>query len=66
MAPRRRNEDRDRLDLRADREWIARVAAQSERLGISISAYIRQAVTRQLERDESERPAQPRRKKSTD
>lgn len=47
---------RDRIDLRADSIWIARVRRQAERLGISLSDYIRQATTRQLERDESSEP----------
>lgn len=47
---------RDRVDLRADPEWIARVEAQAKRLGINVSAYVRQAVTRQLERDEADAP----------
>jgi hypothetical protein len=63
MAGRKNDrEPRDRLDLRAEPAWIARVAAQAERLGISVSAYVRQATSRQLERDEAEWPARGRRK----
>jgi hypothetical protein len=62
VAPGRKKEDRDRIDLRADRQWIARIAVQADRLGISISAYIRQAVSRQLERDESDAPPKPKKK----
>jgi hypothetical protein len=43
---------RDRIDLRADPEWTARVQAQADRLGIALSAYIRMAVSERLERDE--------------
>lgn len=50
------DQQRDRIDLRAEPEWIARVDVQSKRLGISVSAYIRQAVTLKLERDEAEAP----------
>lgn len=49
---------RERIDLRADPAWIARVRRQAERLGISLSDYIRQATTRQLERDENTEPAE--------
>lgn len=47
---------RDRVDLRADPEWIARVLAQAKRFEQSISAYIRQAVTEKLEQDEQSDP----------
>jgi hypothetical protein len=49
---------RDRVDLRAEPDWIARVQRQADRLGISLSAYIRQATSRQLEQDEATDPAQ--------
>jgi hypothetical protein len=62
-ARRKRNIDRERVDLRGDADWIARVVAQADRLGLSLSAYIRQAVTWQVERDEAEAPAKPHRKK---
>lgn len=48
---------RDRIDLRAEPAWIARVERQARRLGTSLSAYIRQATTRQLEKDEQSDPA---------
>lgn len=47
---------RDRVDLRAEPEWIARVAAAAERFGLSLSAYIRLAVSERLERDEAGQP----------
>jgi len=51
------DETRDRIDLRATPEWIERVAAQADRFGMNLSAYIRAAVTEKLERDEAtERP----------
>jgi hypothetical protein len=67
LMPSDESQERDRIDLRADSAWIARVKHQAERLGIkSISAYIRQATTRQLIQDEREEaetaPRQPRRK----
>lgn len=47
------------IDLRAEPAWVARVERQAKRLGVSLSAYIRQATTRQLERDEASEPATP-------
>lgn len=49
---------RERIDLRAPAEWIARVEAMADRWQMNVSAYIRQAVTRQLEREEAEMAAQ--------
>jgi hypothetical protein len=62
---------RDRIDLRAEPEWIARVRHQARRLGFgSISAYIRHATTKQLavdEREEAEeKGCRPRGKKKAD
>lgn len=51
------SEPRDRIDLRAEPEWVARIKRQADRLGISISAYIRLATTRQLEQDEKTDPS---------
>ena len=48
---------RDRIDLRADPMWVARVERQAERFGTNVSAYIREAVTRRLEADESSDPS---------
>lgn len=47
---------RDRIDLRADPAWVARVERQAERLGLGVSAYIRQATTLKLEADEATDP----------
>lgn len=47
---------RDRVDLRADPAWIARVERQATRKTIGLSAYIRQAVTAALEADEATDP----------
>ena len=41
-----------RFELRVDEEWLSRVAAMAKRFGLSAAAYIRLAVTRQLEQDE--------------
>jgi len=58
VVPRKPSENRDRLDLRAEPAWIARVRRQAERFGMSVSAYIRIRTTEALERDEAtdERP----------
>lgn len=57
-------EPRDRIDLRAEPEWIARIKAQASRLGMGASAYIRMAVTLKLEADEAdEQSRKPRRRK---
>jgi len=56
LSPRKTEQPRDRIDLRADPAWIARIQAQADRLGLGLSAYIRQAVTRQLEQDEAQAP----------
>lgn len=54
--------DRDRLDLRAEPELIARVKTQAKRLGKGISAYIREATTRMVEADEANDPGLGRKK----
>ena len=47
---------RDRIDLRADPAWVARVERQAERLGITLTAYVKAAVSRALEADEATDP----------
>ena len=44
---------RDRVDLRAPPDWIARVERQAKRRGISLSAYIRQATSLMVDDDEN-------------
>lgn len=46
----------ERFGLRVDAEWLERVIRQAERMGMSASAYIRQATTKQLEQDEANQP----------
>jgi hypothetical protein len=46
-------DERDRIDLRADPEFISRVKVQAKRKRMSSSAYIRQAVMERLEADEA-------------
>lgn len=47
---------RDRIDLRCEAAWVARLTAQARRRGLTVSAYIRQAVTKELEADEATDP----------
>jgi predicted DNA-binding protein len=46
----------NRVEFRADDEFMERLAKQADRLSLSRSAYIRQAVTRAVEQDEAEDP----------
>jgi len=57
------NFERGRLELIAEAPWIARLSAQAERLGLSLSAYVRLACTERVERDEATAP--PPKLKST-
>jgi predicted HicB family RNase H-like nuclease len=47
---------RDRFDLRCDPVWLARVEKQAERFGMSVAAYMKRAITVQLEQDEKTDP----------
>jgi predicted DNA binding CopG/RHH family protein len=51
---RRTSQPPSRKDLRLPADLLERIRQQAERLGLSDSAYIRQAIARQVERDESE------------
>lgn len=48
---------RNRIDIRADPSWVARIEKQADRLGISLTAYVKQAVSRALEADELTDPS---------
>jgi hypothetical protein len=56
MGRKRPNPKRDLIQLRAEPEWIDRVNAEAERLGLSLSAYIRLAVNERMERTAPEPP----------
>lgn len=43
-----------RFEMRFDQGTVDRIQAQAERLGLSMGAYIRSAVIRQLEADEGD------------
>jgi hypothetical protein len=62
VARKRPNPERDLVQFRADPEWIDRVNAEAERLGLSISAYIRLAVNERMERTEAGRAPKARRR----
>ena len=51
MRPRKKrvNPQRDRIEIRADPEWIDRVLKNADSLGLSISAYVRLAVNRLMQ-----------------
>jgi predicted HicB family RNase H-like nuclease len=51
------DDNRDRIDLRAEPELVARATRQAKRLGISLSAYIRLSLTLKVEQDEAAEPA---------
>ncbi|WP_149113679.1 ribbon-helix-helix domain-containing protein [Limnoglobus roseus] len=52
----------ERFGLRVDAEWLDRVNRQADRMGLSASAYIRMATTKQLEQDEANQPVQNQKK----
>src|SRR5262245_1815522 len=43
----------DRIDLKVEPKWHARVMSQAERLGMDVNDYIRQTTTLKLEQDEA-------------
>lgn len=51
-----------RIEFVANAEFAERVEHQSDRLGMSVGAYIRLAVTERLERDEAAEPPSRKRK----
>ena len=60
QVPRRKtNMNRDRLEIRADPAWIARVTRAAERFGLSLSAFIRLVVTERVEEIERNPAPEP-------
>lgn len=47
-----------RFMLRAEQDWLDRIEHQANRFGLTVAAYIRQAASQQLERDESTDPGE--------
>ena len=57
MAGRKKeNFDRGRVEFKATPEWTERATRAGERLGLSLSAFIRMVVTQYLDRMEAEQP----------
>ena len=54
----RPNPERDRIEFRAEAEWIESVVEAANRDGLSLSSYIRLAVNRYM-RSEGEQPTPP-------
>lgn len=51
-APREEpDEQRDRIDLRADPEWIVMAKRAAKRMGLGLTAYIRLATSERMVRD---------------
>lgn len=48
--------DRDRIDLRIAPEMRSRAQEQADRYGMSLSAYIKQALVQRIEADEATQP----------
>jgi hypothetical protein len=63
VARKRPNPNRDLIQLRAEPEWIDEVNEEADRLGLSLSAYIRLAVNERMERTRSERAQHSTRKR---
>jgi hypothetical protein len=42
-----------RWNMRVEEEWVARVKARADRLGITAAAYVTMAVNERLEKDEA-------------
>jgi hypothetical protein len=64
VPPRKKKFGRNRVELYGEPEWIRKVTAEANRLGLNLSAYVRFAVNLDLERREASR--QSRRGKSED
>lgn len=51
-----KNPERERIDMRVEPSIRARADRQADRFGMSLSAYIRKALIRQIEEDEANEP----------
>jgi predicted HicB family RNase H-like nuclease len=56
MPRRKSTQPRDRFDLRIEPDWLDRIERQADRIGVSVSAYIRMATSQRLELDEASDP----------
>lgn len=57
------NPNSERIDLRATPEWVARLEEAAFRKGLSISAYIREAVADRMDGENVPQTPKPRRPK---
>lgn len=55
-----KNTERERIDMRVEPAIRSRADHQADRFGLSLSAYIRKALIRQIEEDEATEPEQIR------
>jgi len=46
-----------RFEMAVTKDWLRRVEAEATRRGLTATAYVRQAVSMQLDRDEADRAA---------
>lgn len=51
-----------RLEMQADQDWLDRISREAKKLGLSVSAFVRMAVTEYMDGREQQRP-QPQPKK---
>lgn len=56
----KKNSDRDRIEFRADPEWIAMVNDQAKAWGVNLSAFIRQAVNKWVQENPAPSAKKPR------
>lgn len=56
----RKNFDRDRVEFRADGEWIEMVNDQAKAWGLNLSAFIRQAVNKWVQENPAPISKKPR------
>jgi hypothetical protein len=55
VPPRKKKFGRNRVELYGEPNWIRKVTAEANRLGLNLSAYVRLAVNLDLERREANR-----------
>jgi hypothetical protein len=66
MAKRRRpTQPREKIELRAPADWVAKVEHAAAALGLSVSAYVRLAVSERMERTRREQ-GEPRYRREDD
>ena len=53
------NDKENRLNLRADAEWLARVRVAAKRKGLEVSSYVRMVITERMDADQVPKPRRP-------